>query len=140
MTLITYVFPKLQTAKNMVSKMSKKTSFRSFENHHGNWSKILFKYEGQHLYNLYWSLWRQLTNKKFLVLFINTLTADDNYSLLNKDNLTQPIKMQFSKKPLTFSELFCAFFKSRLNFEHFRKRDDPHSLFISEITDCEWRN
>ena len=49
----------------------------------------------------------------------------------------QPIQMQLSKKQKTFSEVFSAFLKSRLNFEHFRKKDDPHSLCISEIADCQ---
>ena len=31
-------------------------------------------------------------------MFVNTLTTDDNCALLNKDNLTQPIPMPFSKK------------------------------------------
>ena len=32
---------------------------------------------------------------KILGLFINTLTADDKYSLLNRDNLMQPIQDLF---------------------------------------------
>ena len=59
---------------------------------------------------------------KILGLFVNTLTADDKYYLLNRDNLMQLIQMQLSKKPKVFSELFCAVFKSRLNFEHFQKK------------------
>ena len=74
---------------------------------------------------------------QILGLFVDILTADDKYSLLNKDNLMQPIQMQLSKKQKTFSEIFSAFLKSRLNFEHFRKKDDPHSLCISEIADCQ---
>ena len=42
--------------------------------------------------------------------------------------------MQLSKYQKTFSEFFAAFFKSRLNFEYFEKKSDPHSFFISEIT------
>ena len=38
------------------------------------------------------------------------MTADDKYSLLNKDILTQPIKMQLSKKQKPFHESFSAFF------------------------------
>ena len=59
------------------------------------------------------------------------MTADDRYSLLNRDNLTQPIPTRLSKKKKAFSLFFLAFSKSRLNFEHLRKKDDPHSLFIS---------
>ena len=70
-----------------------------------------------------------------LKLFVNTLTADDKYSLLNRDNLTQPIQILLSQKQKTFSEFFSAFLKSTLNFEHFQKKDDPYSLCIFEITD-----
>ena len=72
-------------------------------------------------------------------MFVNTLTADDQYSLLNIDNLTQPIRTQLSKKRQAFSEFFVAFSKSTLNFEHFQKKDDLHSRFISEITHSEER-
>ena len=30
-------------------------------------------------------------------MFVNTLTADDKYSLLNRDNLTQPIRTPLSQ-------------------------------------------
>ena len=59
------------------------------------------------------------------------MTADDKYSLLNRDNLTQPISTRFSQKKKAISQLFLAFSKSTLNFEHFQQKDDPHSLFIS---------
>ena len=59
-------------------------------------------------------------------MFVNTLTADDKYSLLNRDNLTQPIRAELSKKQTAFSQLLLAFWKSTLIFEHFQKKDDPH--------------
>ena len=59
-----------------------------------------------------------------LRLFFNTLSADDKYSLLNIDNLTQPIQILLSQKQKTFSQFFSAFLKSALNFEHFQKKDD----------------
>ena len=55
------------------------------------------------------------------------MSADGKYSLLNRDNLTQPIQMQLSRKQKKFSNFFSAFLKSTLNFEHFFKKDDPHS-------------
>ena len=57
---------------------------------------------------------------KILRLFVNKFAADDKYSLLNRDNLTQPIQIQLSQKQKTFSRFFSAVFKSRLNFEHFQ--------------------
>ena len=53
---------------------------------------------------------------KILRLFVNTLTADDIYSLLNRGNLTQPIQMHLSQQQKDFYQLFCAFFKSTSNF------------------------
>ena len=61
----------------------------------------------------------------------------DKCSLSHRDNLIEPIHMQLSQKLKTFAEFFPAFSKSRLNFEHFQKKDDAHSLFISEATACE---
>ena len=67
------------------------------------------------------------------------MSAVDKCSLPNRDNLMQPIHMQLSQKLKTFSEFFSCFSKSRLNFEHFQKKDDAHSLFICEATACEKR-
>ena len=60
-------------------------------------------------------------------MFVNTLTADDKYSVLNRDNLTQQNRTQLSQKQKAFSQFFLAFPKYTLNFEDFEKRDDPHS-------------
>ena len=46
----------------------------------------------------------------------------------------QPIQVLLSQKQNTFSEFFSAFLKFPLNFEHSRKKDDPDSRFISQIT------
>ena len=58
---------------------------------------------------------------KFFRRFINTLTANDKYSLNSKDNGMQTIQMDLSQKQNLFSQFFSAFFKSALNFEHFQK-------------------
>ena len=71
---------------------------------------------------------------KILGLFVNTLTDDDKYSLLYRDNLTQQIEILLSQKPKTFSHFFAAFLKSTLNFEHVQEKDDPHSRCISQIS------
>ena len=74
-----------------------------------------------------------------LTPFVNTMTAVDKCSLPNRDSLMQPIHMQLSQKLKTFFSIFFAFSKSRLNFEYFQKKDDAHTLFISEATVCEKR-
>ena len=68
-----------------------------------------------------------LVRRKALYLFVNTLTADDKYSLLNGENLTQPIRTQLSQKQKAFFGIFLPFSKSTLNLEHFQKKDHPHS-------------
>ena len=68
---------------------------------------------------------------KFLRLLVKTLTDDEKYSLLYRENLTQPIQILLSQKQKNFSQFFPAFFKSTLNFEHFQKNDDSHSRCIS---------
>ena len=71
---------------------------------------------------------------KILRLFVYTLTDDDKYCLLYRDKLTQAIQILLSQKQKTFSQFFSAFSKSTLSFEHSRKKDDPHSRCISQIT------
>ena len=70
-------------------------------------------------------------------LLVNTLAADEEYPVLNTDNLTIPIQMQLSQKKKTFSQFFDAFLKSRLNFEYFEKKYDPHRFCICKITASE---
>ena len=45
--------------------------------------------------------------------------------------------MQISPKPKTFSQFFIASMKFTLNSEYFEKKDQSHSLSITEIIDCE---
>ena len=145
MTLTPQVFPKLRTPKNMFTSISKKSRFKIyFGKQHGKRAQTLFKLPWQRLYHIYWSLWMELTCKKFLLvickisrLFLNILSADGKYSLLNRGNLTQPIQMQLCRKQNTFSEFFSAVLKSGLNFEHFPKKDDSHSWDITKITESE---
>ena len=129
----------------MVTSISKKFRFNgSFGKEHGKRAQRLLKFAWEHLYHIYSSLQRQLTCKKSLLvickiprLFHNTLSGDGKYSLFNRDNLTQPIQMQVSRKQKSFSEFFSAFLKTSLKFEHFQKKDDSHSRGISEITESE---
>ena len=59
---------------------------------------------------------------KFFRPFLNTLTADDKYSLISKDNSMETIQMKLSQKQNIFSQFFSAFYESGLNFEHFQKK------------------
>ena len=59
--------------------------------------------------------------------FVNTFTANDKYSLFNRNNLEQPIQILISEKQKNFPQFFIEFFKSTSNIEHFQKKDDSHS-------------
>ena len=74
---------------------------------------------------------------QILGLLINTLAADEKYPILNRHNLTIPVQMQLYQKQKTFSQFFAEFLKYRLNLRYFEKKDDPHNICISEITDSE---
>ena len=136
MALIADVFPKIRIPKKVVrqclkSRVSEDPSTSNMI--HG----IKLKSERDHFSHVYWSLWRQLSLEKSLLvigkisaLFFNTLTAGHNYSLLNRDNLTQRTQMQLSPKGKTFCQFFSTFLTARLNFENFQKKDDPHSWCI----------
>ena len=125
--------------------MSKKSRFRGpFNKRRTKRAQALLKSASQHLYYIHWSLPSQLNLKKSLLftcqilgLLLKTLASDEKHPVLNRDNLTIPIQMQLSQKQKTFSQFLAAFLKSRLNFKHFEKKDNPHSFCISEITDSE---
>ena len=48
--------------------------------------------------------------------------------------------MQISRKLKTFSGFFIAFLKSRLNLKYFERKDQSHSLSITEIINFETSN
>ena len=128
--------------------MSKKSNFRgSFETQYGKRAQTLLKSSSQHLCLIHWSLGRNLFSEKSLLLtcqilglLVNTLAANEKYPVLNRDNLTLPIRMQLSEKQKPFSHFFAPFLKSKLSFENFWKKDDPHSFWIFEITDSSTSN
>ena len=125
--------------------MSEKFRFRGpFEKQHSKRSQAPLKSASQHLYLIHWSLPRKSSWKKsvlltwqVLELLLNSLDADGKYHVLNKNNLTIPVQMQFSQKQKHFSQVLPVFLKYKFNFEYFEKKDDPHRFCISEITDSE---
>ena len=110
--------------------MSNKSSFREpFVKQHWKRAKTLLKSERQHIYHISWPLWRQLSFKKCLLeickmlrLFVNTLTTDDNYSLLNRDNLTQPIQTQLPQKQNIFLKFSHHFWNIVSIWNIFKKK------------------
>ena len=144
-TLIADIFPILRTSKNRVKQISKKSTFRGpFKNQHVKGEQTVLKSERHHFYHIYWALLRQLSWKKYLLvtwkvlkMFANIFFANDKYSLLNSDNLRQPIQMQLSQKRKIFSQFVSAFLKMQIQFCKFSEKDNPHSWYISKIRDSE---
>ena len=85
--------------------------------------------------------WKKLPSVwyEILRLFVKALTAHDQYSRSNMQNLPQQVQTPLSQKQKTFSEFFIAFLKCEWNLEHFQKKGEYSSLIISEIIDAERR-
>ena len=130
MTLIADVFLNLRTPKYVVREMFKKSCFRGpFDKWHGKRAETLLKSNWQHLYYIYWSLWRILELKKslwlickVLGLLVNPLIADDKDSLLNRGNLLQHFQMDLSQERKIFSELSFHFLDLESIFNIFKKK------------------
>ena len=69
-------------------------------------------------------------------MFRNTLTANDKYPFRDLENFLSPTQLQLSLKSKTLSDFFNPFLESKSNFKHFEKKDDRHTNFLSEITEC----
>ena len=69
MTLIAYLLLSWRPPKNVVRSMSKKSRFRLIlEKQDGKRVPTLLKSERQNLYDIYWSMGRQVSCKKSLLL------------------------------------------------------------------------
>ena len=60
--------------------------------------------------------------RKIPRLLLNIFTIDDKHYVLNRDNLTERIEMQLSKKQQTFSGISFVFLNALLNFKHLPKK------------------
>ena len=118
MTCIADLFSKMRTPESANKQFSRKSPFRGhFEKQHIKGDQLLLKSESHHLYHISRSLFRQLSEKKYLLvifkplgMFLNLLTAEEMYSLLNRDNLRQPIQMQLSQKQKKYVLNLCLHF------------------------------
>ena len=97
-----FCISEITDSENVVRYMSKKSRFRGpFDKQHGKPAQALLKSASNHLYHIHWSLPSQSSLKtgllvtcQILGLLVNTLAANENYPVLNRDNLTIPIQMQ----------------------------------------------
>ena len=63
---------------------------------------------------------------KIFGLFVNPMTANNKYSLLNRDNLLQDLQMQLSQRQKTFTHFFF--------FLHFGNLDSILNIFKEKMT------
>ena len=135
MIVIANVFPKLQTLKIFVRKLSQEHRFRTgFGSQHVKASQLLPKsprkrfchallsFSGKLIWNM-----SPLVLGEMLGMFLNILTDDGMYPVQGCENLQLPIQMQLSDKQNNFSQFFVPFVESSSNFEHFEKKIDCHS-------------
>ena len=66
-------------------------------------------------------------------MFPNTLNANDKYPVLDCVNLSSPIQMQLSLKPIIFSGIFLSFLESTSNFKHFEKKMIVIATFFRKL-------
>ena len=125
--------------------MSKRPSFiQSFGRQHVNGPETLLRSARNQLQTNLPFIWERgsrkrllLVRSKFLGHFVNILTADYKYSCENRKILYQQVPMQISPKLKTFSGFFTAFLKCTFNLEYLKRKDQSHSLSITEIINCE---
>ena len=106
MTLMAYVFWKLQNVKDFVRSMFKNPRFITpFDSQHVKAPQALVKTAWQYFYQISSSLWAKLTWKMSLLVIceilevtVDTMTAEDKYYLRNSESSLQQIQVQLCKK------------------------------------------
>ena len=114
-----------------------------FGSQHVNGFQTLLRSARNHFHTAIPLIWGRTSRKRLVLVgsevlgqFVNTITAVYNYIRQNLENLRQQVQTQISLKPKTFSGFFIALMKSTLNLEYFEKKDQSHSLSITEINNC----
>ena len=112
-----FCISKITDSENVVRTMPKKSHFRGpLYKQHGKHAPALLKSPWHHLYQIHWSLssqwrWKKslLLTCKILGLLVNTLAAEENYPVLNRNNLMIPIQMKISQKRRLFLNFLLHF-------------------------------
>ena len=128
--------------------MSKRPSFmQRFGSQHDNGSQTLLRSARNQMHTTLPLILDKRRRKRLVLVrsevvgqFVNTLTADYQYSGKNPENLWQQVSRQISRKVNAFSEFFFTFVKSTLNLQYFEQKDQSQSLSITEIINCETRS
>ena len=120
MIVIANVFSKLQTFKDIVRRLSRKSRFRTpFNSQHVKESHAFVKFGLEHFYHSFSSIWRELICKisplltgEILGVFLNTLTPNDKYHVQDYENLHFLIQIKLSQQRKSFSQFFVPFIES----------------------------
>ena len=114
-----------------------------FGSQHVNGSQTLLRSAGNHFHIAIPLICGRKSRKRLVLVrsvvlgqFVNTMTAVYYYFRYNLENIPQQVQTQISLKPKTFSRFFIALMKSTLHLEYFEKKDQSHSLSITEINNC----
>ena len=110
--------------------MSKRSCFRTpFANERVNEFQTLLESALHHYYPLLSSIRGKLSYKKspsvwceILRVFVNALTAAEEYSGSNMQNFPQHFQTPLSQKQKTFSWFFIAYLRCAWNLEHFQEK------------------
>ena len=115
-----------------------------FDSEHDNESQTLLRSARKSFYTTIALIWERTSRNRLVLVrsevlgqLVNTLTADYKHSAWNRENLPQQVQTLISKETKTFSGFFIAFLKCTLNLEYFEKKDQSHSLSITEIINSE---
>ena len=74
-----------------------------------------------------------LVTSEIFRLFVNTLTPDDKYSRRNMQIFCQQFQTPLSQKGKASFQFLIAFPKCAWNLKHSEKKEEYHSLIITEI-------
>ena len=115
-----------------------------FDSEHDNGSQTLLRLARNNFYTTILLIWERASRKRLVLVtsevlgqLVNTLTADYKHSAQNRENLPQRVQTMISQERKTFSGFFIAFLKCALNSVYFEKKDQSHSLSITEINNSE---
>ena len=117
MTLLAYVFTKLQTARHVVRQMYKKHPFRTLlDNQHVKRSQTLVKSAWQYFYDFFRHSERKWFGKKPLLVIceilwhlVNTLSTDDKFLFVIVKFYRKQFKCNYLRKKWPFLNFFLHF-------------------------------
>ena len=125
--------------------MSKKSRFsRLFYKQHGKRAQGLLKSATRHFYHIHWSLSTQFSLKTSLLLtcqmlglLVTTLTTDEMYPVLNRDNLTIQFKFHYLRNTKYFVIILRHFWNLEKILNILAKKDDAHRFCNFEVPHSE---